>query len=431
MEWNDEKPYAPSSVCTACALALTRWSEKRQEKIPFKSPMMWFDPGNIHYSADCYYCVNTVYGVNTKKRRSVTYNATVFVALPEPHTNMSPPVPYHSDPEPQEDDLEMQPIGSDIEAQLSQRSVPSAPSAPSGPSGPSGPSEPSVPSGPSAPSSSSYAPSRIVILPNKITLVTQSYLNTMCRQLELSQRKSQLLASMLRANNLLADNVTISSQKHRQEAFIQYFITEADLSYCCNITGLFDALKIQYERDDWRLFIDASKSALKAVLLHNENMYKPVPVAYSRNLKETYESMKLIFDKIDYNGHQWDVSGDLKVTALIMGLQLGRTRNMCFICTWISTAKIQHYRATWELRQTHQIGAMNVVRNRLIEPLKMLLPPLHIKLGLVTNYIKALNKNEMAFKYLSVLFPKLSKAKLAAGNIFIYQENYYLLGLIL
>lgn len=241
----------------------------------------------------------------------------------------------------------------------------------------------------------------------------------MCRRLELSQNKSQLMASMLKENNLLADNVYINSQKHRQARFIPYFRTENDLSFCKDIKGLMAALNIDYNHEDWRLFIDASKSGLKAVLLHNDLAHMPVPMAYSRLLKETYDNIKLIFEKIDYNSHKWDVSGDLKVAAIIMGLQGGRTRNMCFICTWISTAKINQYRATWEKRRAYVIGLENVARDRLIPPEKMLLPPLHIKLGVVTNFLKALKKsgNEEAFSYLdTTLFPKLSIAKLNAGN---------------
>lgn len=120
-----------------------------------------------------------------------------------------------------------------------------------------------------------------------------------------------------------------------------------------------EKLKIGYELDEWRLFIDGSKSGLKAVLLHNDGAYRPIPIAYSRTLKETHDSMKLIFEKVKYFEHGWDVSGDLKVVALIMGLQLGRTRNSCFICTWISTVKIDHYHATWEHRSEYIIGEMN------------------------------------------------------------------------
>ena len=44
---------------------------------------------------------------------------------------------------------------------------------------------------------------------------------------------------------------------------------------------------------------------------------------------------------------------------------------------------------------------------------KVILPPLHIKLGL--NFGKALHKNGAAFQHLSTVFPGLSAAKLKEG----------------
>ncbi|XP_031637300.1 uncharacterized protein LOC116349837 [Contarinia nasturtii] len=48
---------------------------------------------------------------------------------------------------------------------------------------------------------------------------------------------------------------------------------------------------------------------------------------------------------------------------------------------------------------------------------KVLLPPLHIKLGIVKNFIKALVKrnNERAFQRLQQIFRRLSKAKIKEG----------------
>ena len=46
------------------------------------------------------------------------------------------------------------------------------------------------------------------------------------------------------------------------------------------------------------------------------------------------------------------------------------------------------------------------------------MPPLHIKLGLIKQFVKALDKDVTAFKYLQNLFPKLSEAKVK-GGIFI------------
>ncbi|XP_017466776.1 PREDICTED: uncharacterized protein LOC108359425 isoform X2 [Rhagoletis zephyria] len=57
----------------------------------------------------------------------------------------------------------------------------------------------------------------------------------------------------------------------------------------------------------------------------------------------------------------------------------------------------------------------NVKWEPLVDPQKVLMPPLHIKLGLIKQFVKALDKNSSAFKYLQDLFPKLSEAKVTAG----------------
>ena len=46
---------------------------------------------------------------------------------------------------------------------------------------------------------------------------------------------------------------------------------------------------------------------------------------------------------------------------------------------------------------------------------KVLLPPLHIKLGLMKNFVKSLHKNGAAFQHLLTVLPGLSAAKLKEG----------------
>jgi hypothetical protein len=50
-----------------------------------------------------------------------------------------------------------------------------------------------------------------------------------------------------------------------------------------------------------------------------------------------------------------------------------------------------------------------------VDSSKILLPPLHIKLGLIKNFVKALDKTGPAFKYLCDKFPQLSIAKVSEG----------------
>jgi len=63
-------------------------------------------------------------------------------------------------------------------------------------------------------------------------------------------------------------------------------------------------------------------------------------------------------------------------------------------------------------------GIMNVENQQLVEPSKILLPSIHLKLGLLKNFVKAMNQGEAAFTYWWEKLPRLSEAKLK-GGIFI------------
>ena len=69
----------------------------------------------------------------------------------------------------------------------------------------------------------------------------------------------------------------------------------------------------------------------------------------------------------------------------------------------------------WPPRTTFSPGRENVIFAYLVDPQNILLPPLHIKLGLMNNYIKALDKDGSAFEFLRRKFPCVSETKLRAG----------------
>ena len=58
---------------------------------------------------------------------------------------------------------------------------------------------------------------------------------------------------------------------------------------------------------------------------------------------------------------------------------------------------------------------MNVENQPLVEPSKILLPSIYLKLGLMKNFVKAMNQEEAAFTYLWEKFPRLGEAKLIEG----------------
>ena len=61
------------------------------------------------------------------------------------------------------------------------------------------------------------------------------------------------------------------------------------------------------------------------------------------------------------------------------------------------------------------VGKSNVKWDPLIDPSKILTPPFHIKLGLIKQFIKSLDKNSDASQYLQNFFPEISEAKKKAG----------------
>ena len=61
------------------------------------------------------------------------------------------------------------------------------------------------------------------------------------------------------------------------------------------------------------------------------------------------------------------------------------------------------------------LGHKNISKRALIDPSKVILPPLYIKLGLTKQYVKALDKQGASFLYIANNFPKLSSEKVKGG----------------
>ena len=77
--------------------------------------------------------------------------------------------------------------------------------------------------------------------------------------------------------------------------------------------------------------------------MHNGNEYASVPVGYSVHLKEVYENIDFILNKLSYSDHEWTVCGDLKIIAMLLGQKKGCTKFPRFLCEWDSRSRKQHY----------------------------------------------------------------------------------------
>ncbi|GBM40261.1 hypothetical protein AVEN_201154-1 [Araneus ventricosus] len=130
-------------------------------------------------------------------------------------------------------------------------------------------------------------------------------------------------------------------------------------------------------------------------------------------MKETYETLKHMLSSIEYSDHSRHICADLEVIAVLVGLQAGYTKFCYFLCQWDSRDRNKHYmKKVWPKRQFLIPGMKNEENEPLVASEKIVLPPLHIKLGLMKNFVKAVDCGESRFQYLRLKFPKVSEAKI-------------------
>ncbi|GBN73137.1 hypothetical protein AVEN_9662-1 [Araneus ventricosus] len=99
-----------------------------------------------------------------------------------------------------------------------------------------------------------------------------------------------------------------------------------------------------------------------------------------------------MLSSIEYSKHSWHICADLKVIAVLVGLQGGYTKFCCFMCQWDSRDRKKHYiKKVRSKRQFLIPGVKNVENEPLVALEKFLLPPLRIKLGLMKNFVKEMD----------------------------------------
>lgn len=372
------KPWIPNLVCKSCVESLRLWANKKRPTFKYKSPMIWREPSNHH--DDCYFCVVNITGINRKNRSKWSY------------PNLQSAI------RPSSDVLEP---SSDVSALQSQPSTSSILTSPE-----------RLEDSEDGKDSDFYC-----LLEPEPRPLNQDDLDDLIRDLSLSKKASELLASRLKERNLVTPDTKVSVYRTREKSLLPFFSEEDDFVFCNNISGLMAAMGIQnYDSNDWRLFIDSSKRSLKCVLLHNGNKLGSLPIAHSTKVKEEYPTISLVMEKIKYTEHNWVICVDLKMVNFLLGQQGGYTKYPCFICLWDSRAKAEHWtKKDWSLRETMVPGSLNVINAPLVSRDRIILPPLHIKLGLMKQFVKALDKDGECFKYITRMFPKLSTEKTKAG----------------
>ena len=377
---DQDKNWAPHFRCITCSSTLIMWMNGKRKQMTFGVPMIWREQVD-HYS-DCYFCMTQLTGFSRKNKSKIVYPDCRSALKPVAHC-LEIPVPNP-------------PSNSEFEKYQSSES--------------------------SAETSEddAYLPAADEKTPH---LLNQLELNDLVRDLSLPKEKVELLSSRLQQWNLLEKGTKVTNYRDRSAKLSSFYKFMDGVCYCPNATALMEELGAKHDAENWRLFIDSSKTSLKAVLLHNGNTKPSIPLAHAVGMKETYDSMKRILELIHYENYKWKICGDLKVISLVLGLQLGYTKHMCFLCLWNSRDDRNHFFVKkWPSRVDHEVGRYNVQHMPLVDPKKVCLPPLHIKLGLIKNFVKAMNVEGNGFKYLQKMFcPAKSDAKLKAG-IFIGPE---------
>jgi hypothetical protein len=109
-----------------------------------------------------------------------------------------------------------------------------------------------------------------------------------------------------------------------------------------------------------------------------------------------------VIEKFKYHEHDWQICGDLKVVGLLLEQQRGYTKYPCFLCEWDSRARDKLWDTVhWPEREQLQPGSKNVSIVILVDCEKFYL---HIELGIMKQFVKALDRNSPCFQYLCTKF---------------------------
>lgn len=377
------KDYTPNTVCKKCYITLLDWKHLKEVNFPFIKPVIWVKDPIEHDPSRCYACINSLHGLNKRKLKSKVYIPSFTAALPVLRPNGVPPPKPHA-----------------LEIRMSQQAE-------------------SLFTNPTNMNDLDWMPNSGTDGPQPLS---QNEMDYIVAKLGVSQRNSEWLTSFLKQRKLTEQTVNATSYRKRQSEFQKFYTVDDEntFTYCHDIPGLVNILGIEYNANEWRLFIDGSVSSLKAVLLHTTNKKPSIPIGFGINKKETYETFTEIMVKIKYKEQKWKICCDLKVVNILQGVieKGGYPKYFCFLCNWDSRYKGNQYKCKHWIPRTPENQQSLRLRNEPIIPdsTDILLPPLHTKLGICGKFVEVVVKDvDGAFECLKTIFPKLSNDKIKAG----------------
>jgi len=92
--------------------------------------------------------------------------------------------------------------------------------------------------------------------------------------------------------------------------------------------------------------------------------------------------MKLLLGKVKYDEFNWKLCCDLKIVALLLGIQVGYTKCCYFLCQWDNRDKKNHYvNKLWHKETSLTPGEKNVVNPPLFSSGENVSAPFAHKVG--------------------------------------------------
>uniref|UniRef100_A0A336KP55 CSON011970 protein n=1 Tax=Culicoides sonorensis TaxID=179676 RepID=A0A336KP55_CULSO len=394
--------FTPHFICLACQTKLFKKNEMQSQKNWFKTPFIWKKPRDDH--KDCYVCLMpNLQGKSWSMRHKIEYPTNSCCILPILNGSSSL---YH--------------VNSTVGANFALDIIRNG-------------------------SFGDWTPSKSINLTTSFLEIDsftsqdnnvseyfqyghrrelnprplhQASFNDLVRDLLLDKNRAELLGSRLAQFDLIQPSTKITASRSRSDELKKFFSQEEDITYVNNISNLFNFLDFPHNAKEWRLFMDSNKKSFKVILLHIGNLYPSIPVAYTENTKETRILIEKILNLINYYENEWLIVADLKVVAILIGLKGGYPSYPCIFCTYHSRSKVDHYNTKWPLRTKFVIGELSVQSPPLINVKNVILPPLHIKLGVATQFLKKVfGENTNAKDAVRKIFPGKSEAKIVAGIV--------------
>lgn len=388
-EIRNNVPFAPKKICNNCYTTLVGTNKDYGQPKP---RMLWEEPNDDH--TNCYVCLTPSFvGYRWQTRNNIEYptypttnSRKINTSEPTQSTNRerSPlPGPSHI--------VELEPIRQEITPNYTTPSTISSPS-----------------------SGERFTPNT-----NKIPVpvqMGQASFEDLMRDLAVPPQKVELAGSRFREHHWLKPSTrttflrnensfsAIFKEKEIRMSIVRNNNVECKVNrvtYCDDIEGLFDLFGVQHQVNQWRLFIDGGCDTLKLVLLHNGNLFPSIPIGFARNCPEKYDGMQQILEILKYDQFKWDVIVDFKLINILVGLMAASSKYPCIYCLWDSKAKDMDKlysdkwdpRPQWDELTKEEQRKINCINPPLVPRDKILLPPLHIKIGLVTQLFKTLLKH--------------------------------------